>query len=209
MAALGSASKGIGKLLPGTTSLFVCDIQERFRPLIMGFPAVVDTSRRMIRGASIIGLPVITTEQYPKALGATVPELREVLPANSAIVAKTRFSMVTPEVAQLLKQKPAISQVLLCGIEAHVCVLQTTLDLIESGYEVHILVDAVSSQRTSDRAAGLFRATQSGAFLVTSEMALFQLMQDAKADHFKEVSKLVQEPRLDPDTLGTPTLSSL
>lgn len=130
-----------------------------------------------MRGANILGLPVITTEQYPKALGATVPELREVLPASSSIVAKTRFSMLTPEVSELLQQKPLISQVLLCGIEAHVCVLQTTLDLIESGYEVHIITDAVSSQRVGDRTAGLARAAQSGAFLVTSEMALFQLMQ--------------------------------
>jgi isochorismate hydrolase len=100
-----------------------------------------------------------------------------------------------------------VLQVLLCGIEAHVCVLQTTLDLVEAGYEVHILVDGVSSQRVLDRAAGLHRAAQSGAFLVTSEMALFQLMQDAKADKFKEISKLVQEPRL--DSLGLPTISAL
>lgn len=87
------------------------------------------------------------------------------------------------------------------------CVLQTTLDLIESGYEVHILVDGVSSQRLPDRAVGLHRAAQSGAFLVSSEMALFQLMEDAKADKFKEISKLVQEPRM--DTLGLPGMSAL
>lgn len=197
----------MGKLLPTSTALFVCDIQERFRPIITGFPAVVDTSRRMIRGANILGLPVITTEQYPKALGNTVAELKDVLSANSPIVEKTKFSMLTADVASTLQQKSAISQVLLCGIEAHVCVLQTTLDLLESGYEVHIVVDAVSSQRSTDRAAGLHRAAQSGAFLVTSEMALFQLMQDAKADKFKEISKLVQEPRM--DTLGVPTASAL
>jgi nicotinamidase-related amidase len=129
-------AKGLGKLLPTSSALFVCDIQERFRPIISGFPAVVDTSRRMIRGANILGLPVITTEQYPKALGNTVPELKDVLSPSSPIVAKTRFSMLTAEVHDLLKQKSAISQVLLCGIEAHVCVLQTTLDLLEAGYEV-------------------------------------------------------------------------
>lgn len=200
-------AKGLGRLLPTSSALFVCDIQERFRPIISGFPAVVDTSRRMIRGANILGLTVITTEQYPKALGNTVPELKDVLSPSSPIVAKTRFSMLTAEVHDLLKQKSAISQVLLCGIEAHVCVLQTTLDLLEAGYEVHIVVDAVSSQRTGDRAAGLHRAAQSGAFLVTSEMALFQLMQDAKAANFKEISKLVQEPRM--DSLGIPTASAL
>lgn len=205
--ALTSKATKLGKLLPTSTALFVCDIQERFRPIISGFPSVVDTSRRMVRGANILGLPVITTEQYPKALGSTVAELKDVLSANSPVVAKTRFSMLTPEVHELVKQNKTISQVLLCGIEAHVCVLQTTLDLLESGYEVHIVVDAVSSQRSVDRAAGLHRAAQSGAFLVTSEMALFQLMQDAKADKFKEISKLVQEPRM--DTLGIPTSAAL
>jgi nicotinamidase-related amidase len=161
----------------------------------------------MIRGANILGLPIIATEQYPKALGSTVTELKDVLPASASIIAKTRFSMITPEVHDLLKQKSVVSQVLLCGIEAHVCMLQTTLDLLESGYEVHIVVDAASSQRTTDRAAGLHRAAQSGAFLVTSEMALFQLMQDATAPKFKEISKLVQEPRM--DSLGLPNTSSL
>jgi hypothetical protein len=115
MAALAAAARAhhgsLGKLLPTSTALFVCDIQERFRPLISGFPAVVDTSRRMVRGANLLGLPVITTEQYPKALGATVPELQEVMAAGSSIVPKTRFSMLTPEVSELLKQKPTISQV--------------------------------------------------------------------------------------------------
>ncbi|KAF8073015.1 isoc2 [Scenedesmus sp. PABB004] len=202
-AAAATAAKGLGKLQQRSTALFVCDLQERFRPVISGFPAVVDTARRMIRGANVLGLPIITTEQYPKALGSTVQELKDVMQPGSPLLAKTRFSMVTPEVSQLLKQKPSISQVLLCGIETHVCVLQTTLDLLEGGYEVHILVDGVSSQRLPDRAVGLQRAAQSGAFLVTSEMALFQLMEDAKAEHFKEISKLVQEPRM--DSLGLPS----
>ncbi|WIA09226.1 hypothetical protein OEZ85_008635 [Tetradesmus obliquus] len=201
-----AAARSLGKLKQQNVALFVCDLQERFRPVITGFPAVVDTARRMIRGATVLGLPVITTEQYPKALGNTVQELKDVLPPDSPVVAKTLFSMLTPDVKELLKQKPAVSQVLLCGIETHVCVLQTTLDLIESGYEVHILVDGVSSQRVHDRAIGLHRATQSGAFLVSSEMALFQLMEDAKADRFKEISKLVQEPRM--DSLGMPGLTA-
>ncbi|WIA09225.1 hypothetical protein OEZ85_008635 [Tetradesmus obliquus] len=187
-----AAARSLGKLKQQNVALFVCDLQERFRPVITGFPAVVDTARRMIRGATVLGLPVITTEQYPKALGNTVQELKDVLPPDSPVVAKTLFSMLTPDVKELLKQKPAVSQ--------------TTLDLIESGYEVHILVDGVSSQRVHDRAIGLHRATQSGAFLVSSEMALFQLMEDAKADRFKEISKLVQEPRM--DSLGMPGLTA-
>lgn len=206
-AATAAAAARLGKLLPSKSALFVCDIQERFRPLISGMPAVVDTARRMVRGANILSLPVVVTEQYPKALGGTVAELKDVLSPSSPVVSKTRFSMLTPEVHELLRARQNVSQVLLVGIEAHVCVLQTALDLLEGGYEVHILVDGVSSQRALDRAAGLQRAAQSGAFLVTSEMALFQLMGDAKAERFKEISKLVQEPRM--DSLGMPSLSAL
>ena len=156
--ALSAKAARLGKLLPTSTALFVCDIQERFRPIISGFPAVVDTSRRMvcvscwgngagqgsqcfehtharthhhharhtvliclqrsclqIRGANLLGLPVITTEQYPKALGNTVAELKEVLSANSPIVEKTRFSMLTQEVMETLKQTSAIKQVVMTG----------------------------------------------------------------------------------------------
>jgi isochorismate hydrolase len=91
-------------------------------------------------------------------------------------------------------------QVLLLGVEAHVCVLQTALDLLERGLEVHVVVDACSSQRPADRAAALARLAQSGALLATSEMALFQLMRDAKHPSFKTISAMVREPR--PEQLG-------
>eukprot|EP00879_Flechtneria_rotunda_P027337 GHRR01029282.1.p2 GENE.GHRR01029282.1~~GHRR01029282.1.p2 ORF type:complete len:111 (+),score=33.75 GHRR01029282.1:342-674(+) len=105
-----AAARSLGRLQKQSTSLFICDIQERFRPIIAGMPAVVDTARRMIRGANILGLPVIVTEQYPKALGNTVRELKEVLQPKSPIISKTRFSMVTDEVSQLLKGQQMTKQ---------------------------------------------------------------------------------------------------
>lgn len=207
MAAASTVARAaLGKLNANATALFVCDIQERFRPVINGFPAVIDTARRMVRGANVIGLPVLVTEQYPAKLGSTVTELKEVLPPAAPVISKTLFSMITPEVETFLAQHSAIKQVLVCGIETHVCVLQTSLDLLERGYEVHILTDGVSSQRLTDREAGLTRMSQSGAFLVSSEMCLFQLMKDAKADGFKDISALVREPR--PDMLLLPGLST-
>ncbi|KAG1664253.1 hypothetical protein FOA52_003507 [Chlamydomonas sp. UWO 241] len=195
---VSSLSRGLGKLLPSTSALFVCDVQAAFRPVIHHFPAVLDTSRRMARAAGILGVPVVCTEQYPKALGPTCAELSEVLPPSSIVIPKTLFSMVTPEVEAELGKMPQVKQVMLLGIEAHVCVLQTTLDLLERGYEVHLLVDGISSQRPGDRAVALQRMVQSGAFLSTSEMALFQLMRDAKHKDFKAVSALVKEERMDP-----------
>ena len=127
---MSSAAARLGRIAPQDTALFICDVQERFRPVISGFPAVVDTSRRMARAAQALELPIIVTEQYPKALGNTVPELMEVLPQGTPIVAKTDFSMCVPDVVTELEKLPGVKNILLTGIEAHVCVFQTALDLL-------------------------------------------------------------------------------
>lgn len=126
-------------------------------------------------------MPVIVTEQYPKALGKTVPELDI---TNAHKWEKMTFSMISPDVLAVL-EKNKTKSVLLVGIEAHVCVLQTALDLIENNYEVHVIADGVSSQRPSDRFSALERMRQSGAFVTTSESAVFQLMTSANHPAFK------------------------
>lgn len=183
----------LGRLRPASSALFVCDVQEKFRPIIAGYPTVIDTTKRMVQGANVLGLPVLATEQYPKALGATVSEVSGVLPAGTPVFAKTLFSMCTPDVDAWLKAKPDVKQVLLCGIEAHVCVFQTALDLLERGYEVHLLADGVSSSRPHHRAAALTRMAQAGVLISNSEMALFQLAADAKHPRFKDISAIVKE----------------
>ncbi|GMH38450.1 hypothetical protein BSKO_06334 [Bryopsis sp. KO-2023] len=194
----------VGKLSTSDCALFVCDVQERFRTVIAGMPAVIDTSRRMLRAAHELQIPVVITEQYPKALGSTVEELAAHVPEGSPVVAKTKFSMMVPEVRDYLSSLSMIHKILLVGIEAHVCVLQTTLDLIENGYEVHIVVDGVSSSRLADRAVAFQRMVQAGALLCTSEMVLFQVMEDAKAPGFKAVSALAKEKR--PTMLPVPSM---
>ena len=211
------SSPSLGRLDPASTVLFVCDVQERFRPLIAGFDAVAETSSRLVRGARALGLPaVVVTEQYPKALGPTVDEVASVLnndpPSTSAsststsaktkttVVAKTDFSMLVPEVQQAL---PAgTKSVILCGIEAHVCVWQTTLDLRERNVDVHLAVDGISSQRLLDRELGLARAAQAGAFLCSSEMLLFQLTGGTSNPAFKAVSALAKEESTGGDDQG-------
>ncbi|RMZ54677.1 hypothetical protein APUTEX25_003055 [Auxenochlorella protothecoides] len=127
-----AARSSLGRIALGDTALFVCDIQERFREAIQGFPAVVDVSRRMIRAAEVFQIPVIVTEQYPKALGKTVSELTEVLPKDAQVFEKTKFSMLIDEVSEFLTRRDDIKRILIVGIEAHVCVLQTTLELLET-----------------------------------------------------------------------------
>lgn len=216
----GHLARSLGQLLPKQSALFVCDIQDRFRTNIKGFPTVISTARRLIKGSMALQLPIVVTEQYPKALGHTVVELVEVLPpaytttplpsmqgqqgreaapaaqSHHAVFSKTLFSMWTPEVqAHMTQALPHVKQVVLLGIEAHVCVLQTALDLLARGYEVHVVVDGVSSQREVDRAVALQRLAQSGVFLASSEMVLFQLAGDAKAPGFKAISELAKEER--------------
>ncbi|CAL8467777.1 g7315 [Coccomyxa elongata] len=192
---MSSTAVRIGRLLPNRTSLFVCDVQERFRSTIKGYPAVIDTARRLVRGAIALEIPIFCTEQYPKALGSTVQELLDVLPEDCKRVPKTDFTMLVPEVKAELERMQDVKQIVLLGIEGHVCVFQTALDLLELGYEVHVVADGVSSSRWLDRAVGLQRIAQSGGFLTTSEMILFQLTGGSKHPAFKTVSNLAKESR--------------
>jgi len=157
-----------------------------------------------LQAAALLNFPVVVTEQYPKAFGKTVKELASSAPPGTAFVTKTRFSMVVPEVEQRLRDMPHVKQVVLVGIEAHVCVLQTTLDLLQAGYEVHLLMDGLSSQHGHDRAVALKRMARAGAHLSTSEAALFQMLRDAQHPQLKAVSALVRmfEPRMCGSTCG-------
>lgn len=207
-AAAVSVSVG-GRLSPSTAALFVCDIQDKFREVIFGMPAVIDTTSKLVRSAKVLKVPIFVTEQYPLRLGHTVPELKKEL-AFSRAISKTKFSMYTPELEKALESQNqklrsksnqgeggGIKQVLLCGIETHVCIMQTAIDLLERGYEVHVVVDGVSSQRPTDRAVGLQRLAQMGAYLCTSEMVMFQLCEDSKHPFFKQISAIAKEERPD------------
>lgn len=197
----------LGRLRAEETALFVCDVQERFRSVIHGFPAVVDVAQRMVRAAPELGLAgIVVTEQYPKALGSTVSEVSEVVDEGhngifKTVVAKTAFSMLVPEVREALARNGplgSVKHILLLGVETHVCILQTTIDLVEMGYDVHILVDGVSSQRVGDRAAALHRFASmfpGRVHIASSEMTMFQMMVDTSHPGFKAVSKICKGER--------------
>ena len=129
-----------------TASLFVCDVQERFRPLIYRFPSVLNKVNLLCEVTSLLEMPKVFSEQYPQALGNTVTELAPFTQtSNSFVYSKKLFSMMTS--APELDKAKSRNQILLCGIESHVCISQTTFDLLDSGYQVFIICDAVSSQR--------------------------------------------------------------
>jgi nicotinamidase-related amidase len=182
----------LGRLNPANTVLLVCDIQERFRDVIWKFDSVIRTSKLLVDGCGAIGVPIVCTEQYPKALGKTVQELTAV---EYPKFPKMDFSMATPEVLAHIKSLGGADKqhYIIVGLETHVCVLQTTLDLLAQGKNVHVAVDAVSSSRSTDRAVALKRMENAGAYLTTAESVLFMLMGSANYANFKPVSNLVKE----------------
>lgn len=172
-------------------------MQERFRSLPQ-FTRVVAAAARLLQVCRELGVPALVTEQRPGVLGPTVPELgAQDLPKHP----KTCFSMVVPAVAAELGARPHLTSALLCGIETHACILQTALDLLERGLDVHVVVDAVSSRSPMDRLVALGRLQQSGAFLTTSESLLLLLLRDAAHPCFRQVLKLIKEPLPDSDLL--------
>ncbi len=174
----------------GETALLVVDVQEKLVPAIADHRRVVFNTRRLIDGAKILGIPVVATEQYPKGLGPTVPELAERL---GPIPDKLTFSCSgCPEVFQEL-QTQGIHKILVAGIETHVCVQQTVLDLLGDGWRVYLAVDAVGSRNPLDRDTALRRMDSSGAVLTTTEAALFEWCQVAGTPQFKEISRLVRK----------------
>ncbi|KAJ5815668.1 hypothetical protein N7474_007445 [Penicillium riverlandense] len=181
-------------------ALFVCDIQEKFRSGIYEFPKMVATTDKMLRAASALQIPVFATTQNRAKLGNTVAELQRHLsgPHIRADADKTLFSMITPEIDALLpaKNSPKLDAIIV-GIETHICVTQTTLDLLERGHRVYVLVDAVSSINPEERGVALARLRDAGAVVTSSESVLFEILGDAQHEQFRTVSGLVKETKED------------
>lgn len=167
--------------------LLVIDLQERMVPVIHDHDEVVANATWLVRVARKLGVPVAATEQYAKGLGPTVPAIRTLLPED-AIGGKTAFSCVAAECLAPLPghDRP---QIVVVGIETHVCLLQTALELLEEGKEVYVVADCVGSRREFDRDTALARLRQEGARIVTREMVVFEWLGKAATPLFREVSK--------------------
>jgi nicotinamidase-related amidase len=176
------------KLARDRATLVVIDVQEAFREAVPAFEQVAGAAGVLARGAGELGVPVVVTEQYPKGLGSTVAEVAEHLPDEARRLEKVRFSASDADGFDLAGRDQAI----VCGIEAHVCVAQTVLDLIESGTEVHLVADAVGSRNEGDAALALRRAERAGATLTSVEAVLFELLGGSDAAEFKAVQELVK-----------------
>ncbi len=176
---------------PGDTGLLVVDMQTRLITVQSDAEQVVWNVRRLLDGAKILGIPSAATEQYPEKLGNTLPQLSDRLSVSPQ--SKTTFSCASCNKIFTAWRAAGIHRVLVCGIETHVCVQQTVLDLLAAGFQVFVAVDAVSTRFPIDHQTALRRMEASGAVLTTVEAALFEWCAKAGTPQFKAISKLAKE----------------
>jgi nicotinamidase-related amidase len=183
--------KGIIRIERTGTGLVVVDIQERLLPSIFEQEKLIQTCLRLLKGAEILGIPIFATEQYRKGLGATSPEIAGAI-KGFAPLEKVTFSACGAEgFLDNLKAK-SIKNVILCGMESHICVLQTCLDLLEHNLGVFVVADAISARNAENSRLALQRMHDAGAVIASTEMVLFELLGRARTEEFKQVQALVK-----------------
>ena len=174
------------------TALVIIDMQDAFRSSISYFADMAARIALMAHAAQMLNVPVIVTEQYPKGLGRTADVIRAVLPASQEIFEKTAFSSCGARNFNDLLGALETRQVIVCGVEAHVCVNQTTHDLLARGLQVHLLTDCIAARAAQNTEIALAKMQQSGALPSSTEMALFELMRGSDHKHFKTIQKLIK-----------------
>ena len=173
------------------TALVIIDVQEKLSRVMHEKEKLFENLQKLVKGAKLLNIPIIITEQNPNGLGPTVSEIAPLL---TDIKPVTKFSFSCCGEEPFLRQLEMLNrkQVLLAGIETHVCVYQTAVDLIEAGYEVHTVVDCVSSRTLENKNLALDKMKSEGANLTSVEIALFELLKTAANPKFKELSKIVK-----------------
>lgn len=182
------------RLDPATTLLCVVDVQERLLPTIANAAAVVARSTRLARAARLLAVPCVLTEQYPKGLGRTPPGLAEWLPPAVDKLAFSAVDAIERAAADRAATGPAIDGMLVCGLETHVCIAQTTLDLLARAYPVFVAVDAVAARHAIDHDTALRRLEGAGAVPITTEAVLFEWCRSASHPLFQSIRRLILEP---------------
>ena len=173
--------------------LLVIDVQAKLLPAIQDRDDVSFNVQQLLRGSRVFELPVLATEQYPKGIGPTVPPVAELLARREAtVIEKSTFSACGDEQLREALRRIDRPEVILCGIEAHVCVLQSALDLVSMDHRVYVCADAVGSRRRLDRQWGLSRMQQAGVAVTTTEAVLFELCERCGTPRFKELLDLIK-----------------
>lgn len=163
----------------------IIDIQDKLVKMLEG-SEIKENCIKLAKAANILEIPVIITEQYPKGLGSTIKEIKENI-KGAKYVEKTSFSAYE-EVKQYIKRK----QIIIFGIETHICVLQTAFELIKNGYEIFVVENCCASRTNENKEAALKRLYQAGAQIVTLEMVIFELLKSSKHPNFKDIQALIK-----------------
>jgi nicotinamidase-related amidase len=179
------------RILRAKAGLVVVDIQERLLPAIFERERLFQNALRLVKGAAALQIPILVTEQYRKGIGPTVPEVAAAI-AEFAPLEKLTFSACAAQGVLGLLQAKAREDIILCGIEAHVCVCQTCLDLLDNGFRVFVAADAIASRTPENHRLALDRMAAAGAVMVSTEMILFELLERAGTDEFKQILSLIK-----------------
>lgn len=171
--------------------LVAIDFQEKLMPAMKMKEELEATVGKLIKGCKILNLPIIVSQQYTKGLGETIPTIKEAI-GDFEPIEKTSFSCCGETTFMEALKQTGKKTVIITGIEAHICVQQTVLELLEQGYNVFLVNDCIGSRNNNDKKYAVRRMTESGAIGTTYESVLFELCKNAKADGFKEISKLVK-----------------
>jgi|SRR6185503_7978907 len=176
----------------GKAALAVIDMQEAFRPVIAGFGDLAARIGLLVEGVAALSLPIIVTEQYPRGLGHTVQEIRAKLPEGIEPIEKQSFSACQVREFDTQLRERHIEQVVICGIEAHICVSQTAHDLLAQGYQVHVLADGIGARLERNQDVAIEKLARAGAIVSSVEMALFELCGGAGTPEFKLIQNLAR-----------------
>lgn len=177
------------RILAEESICLIIDYQEKILPSIAEKENLVETSIKLLKGLRILEIPMVMTAQYSKGLGLNIPEICEAAGTNEFIEKNSFSSASVKEVQDAIEGK---KNVIICGIESHVCVLQTVIDLIELGYQPVLVEDCISSRRLHDKEVAVMRARDEGAVITTYESLLFELTKAAGTDRFRQISRLVK-----------------
>lgn len=172
--------------------LLVIDIQEKFRPVLFNAKQVIENAQRLISGCNHLGVPVLVSEQYPQGLGHTAAELNAVLSPATPVIEKSSFGCCDEPNIMAQFHRLGRRQIMICGLETHICVNQTVTRLLEEGYQVYLIEDALGSRTVENYQIGLRKMTQLGAISSCTEMALFELLRGADHPQFKTIQQLVK-----------------
>ena len=180
------------RILAEDTMALIVDFQERLVPVIHNHEELLRNTEILMKGLQVLQIPMIVTQQYTKGIGMTVSTLSDILGESFTYEDKLTFSCAENQSILDKIEATGKKNIIICGIEAHICVLQTVIDLLALDYNVILVEDCIGSRKESDRLVGIKRAIREGAIPTSYESILFELTRVAKTDTFKEISRLIK-----------------